>query len=166
MEAEGHAVHGEADFLDPLPGRVVLDAGCGTGRVAAELARRGRQVVGVDNDAEMLAFAEQKPEPVRWVLGDLADVQLGEPFDIIVLAGNILNYVDPSLRPAAVANLSAHLSPGGLLVCGATEVEACSFAEVDRWCSDAGLDKVEEFGTWDRDPFAGTGYRVGVFSPA
>jgi SAM-dependent methyltransferase len=166
MEAEGHAVHGEADFLDPLPGGLVLDAGCGAGRVAAELARRGRQVVGVDNDAEMLEYARQKPEPVRWVLGNLADVQVGEPFDIILLAGNILNYVEPSLRADAVTNLSKHLLPDGLLVCGATEVEACSFDDVDRWCEAAGLSKVEQFGTWDREPFDGTGYRVGVFTPA
>lgn len=141
----------------------MLDAGCGTGRVATELARRGRTVVGVDNDPDMLAYARLKPEPVRWVLGDLAAVQLGEPFDLIVLAGNILNYVAPSGRAAVVKNLRDHLLCDGLLVCGASEVEACTFDRVDGWCGDAGLRLLEQFGTWDRDPFDGSGYRVAVF---
>ena len=39
--AAGEDVHGEADFVAALGGHSVLDAGCGTGRVARELARRG-----------------------------------------------------------------------------------------------------------------------------
>src|SRR3982075_3136641 len=44
----GENVHGEADFVMRLTPASVLDAGCGTGRVARELARRGVDVVGVD----------------------------------------------------------------------------------------------------------------------
>ena len=52
----GQDVHGEADFIEQLVPRPesVLDAGCGTGRVAIELARRGCAVVGVDIDRSML----------------------------------------------------------------------------------------------------------------
>ena len=53
LAARGVDVHGEVAFvlgLDPAPASV-LDAGCGTGRVAIELARRGVEVVGVDVDA-------------------------------------------------------------------------------------------------------------------
>ena len=55
LAAEGHDVHGEADAVERLGGGRVLDAGCGTGRVAIELARRGHEVVGVDADADLLA---------------------------------------------------------------------------------------------------------------
>ena len=61
LVAGGVDVHGEATFvlaLAPLPASV-LDAGCGTGRVAIELARHEIFVVGVDTDASMLAAARR-----------------------------------------------------------------------------------------------------------
>ena len=54
LAAAGEEVHGEADFVMALRPTSVLDAGCGTGRVAIELARRGVEVVGVDADPDML----------------------------------------------------------------------------------------------------------------
>jgi len=59
-EAAGQYLHGEADFMQRLGARSILDAGCGTGRIARELVRRGFEVVGVDIDAEMLAVARRK----------------------------------------------------------------------------------------------------------
>jgi 2-polyprenyl-3-methyl-5-hydroxy-6-metoxy-1,4-benzoquinol methylase len=50
-------MHGEATFVEGLGVRRVLDAGCGTGRVAIELARRGLDVVGLDADPGMLSAA-------------------------------------------------------------------------------------------------------------
>ena len=51
---DGQNIHGEADLVESLlaemDGRTVLDAGCGTGRVSIELARRGYAVTGVDAD--------------------------------------------------------------------------------------------------------------------
>ena len=47
LAAAGNNVHGEVDFLMQLDPERVLDAGCGTGRVAIELARRGVAVPAV-----------------------------------------------------------------------------------------------------------------------
>jgi len=58
--AAGENVHGEADFVERFAPKSVLDAGCGTGRVGRELARRGIDVVGVDIDPHMLATAQRK----------------------------------------------------------------------------------------------------------
>src|SRR5262245_37948055 len=60
LAAAGGAVHGEADLIASLRPDAVLDAGCGTGRVAIELARRGIEVVGVDLDADMIEAARRK----------------------------------------------------------------------------------------------------------
>jgi ubiquinone/menaquinone biosynthesis C-methylase UbiE len=49
-----------ASFLDPLPGRTVLDVGTGTGRAVIALAKRGAIVTGVDASAEMLAMARRR----------------------------------------------------------------------------------------------------------
>ena len=98
MAAAGEAVHGEADFVAALGPATVLDAGCGTGRVGIELARRGIDVVGVDVDPDMLERARRRSADVTWVLADLATLDLGRTFDVVVLAGNVLPFVEPA-RP-------------------------------------------------------------------
>jgi SAM-dependent methyltransferase len=69
-ERAGQNVHGEADFVESYHPKNVLDAGCGTGRVAIELARRGLAVVGVDLDPRMLGTARKRRpiSPGTWAI--------------------------------------------------------------------------------------------------
>src|SRR6185503_10612980 len=95
LAAAGHDVHGEASFVAGYGPRNVLDAGCGTGRVAIELDRRGISVVGVDIDSAMLRVAEEKAPGLEWHLGDLSRLELVDDedrtvrFDAVVCAGNV-----------------------------------------------------------------------------
>ena len=80
LAASGAEVHGEADLVDALarelvggPPGPILDAGCGTGRVAIELARRGWVTVGVDVDPALLDRARTKAPDLEWRLGDPPD---------------------------------------------------------------------------------------------
>ena len=68
--------HGEVALVQTYGPWTVLDAGCGTGRVAAELHRRGVAVVGVDNDPDMIDAARAKAPDLRWIVADLADLAL------------------------------------------------------------------------------------------
>jgi 2-polyprenyl-3-methyl-5-hydroxy-6-metoxy-1,4-benzoquinol methylase len=77
LAASGADVHGEADFVAALGPASVLDAGCGTGRVAIELARRGIEVVGIDADASMIDTARRLAPTITWVQGDVAGVDAG-----------------------------------------------------------------------------------------
>ncbi|MGI8755214.1 MAG: class I SAM-dependent methyltransferase, partial [Acidimicrobiales bacterium] len=96
LAASGAEVHGEAALVaDLAPGQRVLDAGCGTGRVAIELARRGFAVTGVDLDEPMLAEARRKAPDLHWVQADVSTMDLGEVFDAVVLAGNVMIFVHP-----------------------------------------------------------------------
>jgi SAM-dependent methyltransferase len=171
MAARGENPHGEADFVDDLLQRTgapadaaILDGGCGTGRVAVELARRGYQLVGLDLDAAMLASARAKPEPVEWVLGDLATAALGRTFAAVVLAGNVMIFLAPGSEGAVVANLAGHLVPGGLLVAGfQLRDEHLTLATYDRRAAESGLELVERWATWDREPWTDAGaYAVSV----
>ena len=67
----------------------MLDAGCGTGRVAIELARRGIEVVGVDVDPSMLATARERAPDLDWVGPTSPTLDLGRTFDVVVMAGNV-----------------------------------------------------------------------------
>ena len=153
LAERGVDVHGEAAYVDALldrPGRV-LDAGCGTGRVAVELARRGHEVVGVDNDPSMLAVAGRQPGP-RWLAGDLAALDLPERFDLVVAAGNVVVFLEPGTEPRVVAALARHLVPGGLLVSG-WRTDRLPRAGYDAWAAAAGLEPVVRHATWDGDPW-------------
>jgi SAM-dependent methyltransferase len=166
LEASGASVHGEADFVAALGPSSVLDAGCGTGRVAIELARRGFDVCGTDRDPAMLAVARERDRDLRWVEADLADpgFDLGRRFAVIVAAGNVMVFVDPGTEAAVVVNLARHLEPGGALVAGfQLEPRGPTLARYDEVATWAGLVLEDRFATWDRQPFAAGGdYAVSV----
>ncbi|MBF6600425.1 MAG: class I SAM-dependent methyltransferase [Dehalococcoidia bacterium] len=149
--AAGEDVHGEANFVEAYAPHSVLDAGCGTGRVGRELARRGIDVVGVDLDAEMLATARRKAAGVDWRLGDLASIDLGRTFDLAVAAGNVMIFLTPGSEAAVIANIARHLTPAALLIAGFQLGRSMPLGRYDELCSAAGLTLRERFATWDRD---------------
>ncbi len=97
-------------LLDGLPadltGRRILDAGCGTGALAAELARRGAEVVAVDISPRLIEIARTRAAglPVTWHAGDMFDPALGR-FDHAVAMDSMIYYATPVL-----AEHIAHLS--------------------------------------------------------
>ncbi len=166
--AAGENVHGEADFVERFAPASVLDAGCGTGRVGRELARRGLDVVGVDLDPAMLATARQKAPRVDWRLADLATVDLARSFDAVVMAGNVMIFLAPGSEPAVVANMARHLLPGGILVAGFQIMPGqLTIERYDKIAGLAGLALAERWSTWDRDSWdAGHDYAVSVHRKA
>jgi SAM-dependent methyltransferase len=165
LAARGVDVHGEVAFvlgLDPTPSSV-LDAGCGTGRVAIELARRGVAVVGVDVDPSMLATARKNAPDLDWREHDLASLDLGRTFDAVVMAGNVPLFTPAATHAAVVAGCARHVGPGGALVAGFQLGRGYSLYEYDEHCAAAGLTLAERYSTWDREPFAPRGdYAVSV----
>ena len=182
-EQSGRDMHGEASFVESLGVRSVLDAGCGTGRVAIELARRGLDVVGVDLDPGMLELARTKAPHLTWLLDDLVTVRvpaggtgvdsgLGEgaqlrQFEAVVAAGNVMIFLAEGTEAAVVANLASHLAPGGALVAGFQLDGHLSLSSYDDVCGRAGLELQERWATWDRDPWRDGGeYAVSVHRSA
>lgn len=166
LAASGAHVHGEADLVAAIAaGPRVLDAGCGTGRVGIELARRGFDVTGTDLDPHMLDAARRKAPDLPWVAADLTALDLdGDPFDVVVLAGNVLIFVAHGTEHLAVERCAAHLRPGGLLVAG-FQVEPGGYdpASLDADAERAGLELVDRWSTWDRAPHqSGGDYQVSV----
>jgi SAM-dependent methyltransferase len=169
LAAGGLDVHGEADFvaaLDPTPASV-LDAGCGTGRVATELARRGMTVVGVDADRSMLDRARRAAPELEWVEQDLTTLHLGRVFDAVVLAGNVPLFTPPGTHADLVAGCARHVAPQGALVAGFQLGRGYDVDAYDEHCAAAGLTLARRYSTWDREPFvAGGNYAVSVHRPA
>lgn len=166
MAAAGANLHGEADLVQSLlehtGGRRVLDAGCGTGRIAIELARRGMSVIGVDADQEMLSAAQAKSPGLAWARCDLADADhlqtvAAGPFDLVLLAGNVMIFLAPDTEQQVLVNLAQRLVPGGLLVAGFSLNADLSVARYDAMAAAAGLHHLHRWSTWDRDPFPDDG---------
>jgi SAM-dependent methyltransferase len=163
LATSGTDVHGEAGFVRAYEPRSVLDAGCGTGRVAVELARHGIDVVGADIDASMLATARRRAPELTWVASDLAALDLGRTFDVVVMAGNVPLFTPPGTRAALVAGVARHVAPTGMLVAGFSTDRGYSVEDYDGHAAAAGLELAERFATWDRQPFAeGGDYAVSV----
>lgn len=165
MEAEGRSSHGEADFIDGFRPSSILDAGCGMGRVAIELHRRGYDVEGVDLDADLLEYARRDAAHVAWHHADLAGLALERRFALVAMPGNVMLFCRVEDRCRIVAALTSHLEPGGLLVAGFSlqrGPESLTLAEYDACCTAAGLSLVERYATWDRDTYTGGDYAVSV----
>ncbi|MEU4537770.1 methyltransferase domain-containing protein [Streptosporangium sp. NPDC023825] len=102
LAESGADMHGEARLCAELlpPGARVLDAGCGTGRVAIRLAELGYDCVGVDLDASMLDVARRTAPRLPWILADLSDLgdldvldALDDPVDPVTGAGRAVRAV-------------------------------------------------------------------------
>ncbi|MDQ0585288.1 class I SAM-dependent methyltransferase [Streptomyces rishiriensis] len=178
LAASGQDIHGEAAFCDALlePAARVLDAGCGTGRIAIRLTELGHLCTGVDVDRSMLAVARRDAPDQEWLYGDLAHLDSLVPesgFDLALAAGNVIPLLAPGTGPAVVRHLAGALRTGGLLVTGmGLDAEhlplaepTVTLAEFDHWCTQAGLTLGQRFATWDGAPYhQGGGYAVSVHS--
>lgn len=163
LAADGMDVHGEAHLVATLGPRSVLDAGCGTGRVAIELARRGIEIVGVDADPSMIATARQLAPELTWLVAGLDTLELGRTFDMVLMAGNVPLFTPAGTHQALVAGCVRHVSPVGTLMCGFELGRGYDLATYDQQCAQAGLQLRHRWGTWDREPFtADAGYAVSV----
>jgi SAM-dependent methyltransferase len=174
MAARGADLAGEARLVDAfLPRRArVLDAGCGPGRVGAFLAAAGHDVVGVDGDAVLIAAAESDHPGPRWIVGDLAELDLpalgiADPFDGIVCAGNVMTFLAPGTRGEVLRRLRAHLRPDGRAAIGFGAGRGYAFDEFLADAAAAGLVPDLLLSTWDLRPFGpDADFLVAVLRPA
>jgi 2-polyprenyl-3-methyl-5-hydroxy-6-metoxy-1,4-benzoquinol methylase len=97
--------------------RVILDVGCGKGRLGANLKRAvsGRKVFGIEHNEQIAAEAERVLNGV--LLGDLQTMNISFPaaiFDCIILADILEHLIDPD---AALRRLKPYLKPQGKVIC-------------------------------------------------
>ena len=101
------------DLLDPRPGERILDLGCGTGHLTAQIAERGAVVTGLDASVSMIAQARQNYPKLKFTLADARDFPASEPFDA-VFSNAALHWIQDS--EAVVASVARGLKSGGRFV--------------------------------------------------
>jgi SAM-dependent methyltransferase len=105
----------------------ILDAGCGTGRYAIHLTKRGYRVCGVDRSPELIAIARGQarhtsPYP-EFMIADLLAVAFTRPFDAILCRGVLNDLVEESDRAAIFQRFAQWLRPGGIAIFDVREWE-------------------------------------------
>jgi len=121
---------GEVDYVVSLIAQqcpkalTVLDLGCGTGRHAVDLARRGYRVLGVDASDAMLELATRRSveleipaDQLAWSRGDVRSFRAGKEFDVVLALFHVASYqttADDLSRFLATA--ATHLRPGGVFI--------------------------------------------------
>lgn len=117
----------QRDFLESelngVSGKVLLEAGCGTGNLAFLLAERGAEVTGIDLDSEMILKARRKrPSDSDVVFENLDILKIGSHFpgsmfDGIVSFGNtIVHLEDKGEIKQFLKNSMDALKPGGKII--------------------------------------------------
>lgn len=104
-----------------LKPRTAVDLACGTGSVAAILARRGLRVTAVDMSEEMLTVAQQKTaemeNPPRFLCQPLQRLWLDRGVDLAVCALDSLDYItNPADCAEAIRRIYKALNPGGIFI--------------------------------------------------
>src|SRR4029453_14250429 len=110
-----------------VPGARLLDAGCGTGRYAIELGRRGYVVEGVDQSPELIDVAKRstihQPSSVSFHVGDLLALP-DQRYDAILCRGVLNDFVNDAARLSVFAAFAGALRRPGVLILDVREWEA------------------------------------------
>ncbi len=183
LAAAGDDIVGEARMIDAMVPRRsrILDAGCGPGRIGGFLHALGHDVVGVDVDPVLIAAAQEDYPGPRWLVGNLAELDLSGPehssaatahtrtehdsaegelpaagFDVIVCAGNVVTFIAPSTRRDVLRGFERHLRVDGRAVVGFGAGRDYAYDDFFADAEAVGLTPDLLLSTWDLRPFTPT----------
>lgn len=109
-------------------GARILDAGCGVGSHAIELARRGYLVSGVDLSTQFIAEAQRRARdaqlPVSFSVGDILELSAYAPFDAVLCRGVLNDLLDDASRRNVFRSFAGVLRSHGMLLLDVREWEA------------------------------------------
>jgi SAM-dependent methyltransferase len=141
-DVECGAYDADLPLWEELAGRSegpVLELGCGTGRVALHLARRGHEVLGLDRDPELIEALTARVSDldpsgvgrksdaldgpaVKGIVADARAFELGEPVALILAPTHLLQLLpEAEQRAECLRSVAAALEPGGLLAAAIIE---------------------------------------------
>lgn len=107
--------YGEAllELLSPRPGERILDLGCGTGQLTAQIAEAGAEVIGIDVSLAMIEKAKQNYSALSFAVADARNFQFEQPFDA-VFSNAALHWVKEA--DLVIHCIAQALKPKGRLV--------------------------------------------------
>ena len=104
---------GLLDLLAAQPGERILDVGCGTGHLTAQIGQAGALVTGIDRSPEMVRQAQEKYPDLRFQVMDAREIAFTESFDAVFSNATLHWIREPEL---VIAGIARCLRPGGRFV--------------------------------------------------
>lgn len=104
---------GLVDLLAPKRGERILDLGCGTGALTADIAARGAEVLGIDRSAEMIEQAKSKFPALQFAVVDATALNFDKEFDA-VFSNAVLHWIPEAEK--VVTGIARALKPRGRFV--------------------------------------------------
>lgn len=104
---------GLVELLAPQSGERILDLGCGTGALTAEIAERGAEILGVDQSQEMISQARKKFPALKFEVLDARQLRFSAEFDA-VFSNAVLHWIPEA--EAVIAGVAQALKFGGRFV--------------------------------------------------
>ena len=100
-------------LLAPKAGERILDLGCGTGALTAQIAESGAEIIGVDRSEEMISQARKKFPALQFEVLDARELRLNAEFDA-VFSNAVLHWIPEAEQ--VIAGIAQALKPGGRFV--------------------------------------------------
>ncbi len=134
-------------LLAPLPGERILDVGCGTGQLTAEIAAAGARVMGIDSSLAMVEQARGNAPGLQFEVQDVCRLPYHAEFDA-VFSNAVLHWVTQA--DDAAASMARALKPGGRLVVefGGHGNVRMMLAASDRALRELGVSDPERYHPW------------------
>lgn len=110
------AEYGKAllEFVPHNPAQSILDLGCGTGTLTAQLSRLGKIAVGVDSSQSMISKAKEQFADITFMVCDALSLPFYQEFDV-VFSNAVFHWI--SDHNALLNSVYKALKPSGLLIC-------------------------------------------------
>ncbi len=127
----------------PSSTAVVLELGCGTGRVLVPLVERCRAIHGIDMSEAMLARCRQKlqaagipPTKAQVALGDITHFTLGRTFDLIIAPYRVFQLLETDAQVDGLFRcVRGHLTPGGTCILNVFHPQQDPERLLQEWCT-------------------------------
>jgi len=138
---------GMVELLAPRAGDRVLDVGCGTGQLTAQIARVGAEVMGIDNSPAMIEQARRNFPGLRFEVADVSAMPYRAEFDA-VFSNAVLHWVREA--DAAAGGIARALKPGGRFVAefGGHGNNRLLLSAVYRAMETMGIAEPEKYNPW------------------
>jgi trans-aconitate methyltransferase len=101
------------ELLEAKSGERILDLGCGTGHLTAQIAETGAHVIGIDKSPDMIQQARQKYPSLQFEVMDAREIAFPESFDA-VFSNATLHWIKEPER--AITGIAKSLRSGGRFV--------------------------------------------------
>ncbi|MEO6632539.1 MAG: class I SAM-dependent methyltransferase [Mucilaginibacter sp.] len=151
-----------SNFLNPQPGGLYLDIGCGTGNYTIALADMGLNFVGVEPSEEMLKVARNRNEEIEWLRGSAENIPVEDNTFDGVIATLTIHHWDSLTK--SFSELARVIKPGASIVLFTADPKQMEHYWLNHYFPQVLKSSIAQMPSFDviNDALAGAGFEIGT----